>query len=101
MQITWLVPCLGLWRLLGALGPVQGPWNGTFWGQVTSWGQDTLLGANHLAGALLGALAPAWGPGARPGAPWNGTPRGGRTSGQKPLGLGCLPLYAACIRYGY
>ena len=24
-QITWLAPCLGLWRLLGALGPGQGP----------------------------------------------------------------------------
>ena len=41
---TWLGPCLGLSRLLKALGPAQG--------------------ANHLAGALLGALAAAckkWG----------------------------------------
>ena len=38
-----LGPCLGLSRLLKALGPAQG--------------------ANHLAGALLGALAAAWGPG--------------------------------------
>ena len=54
---TWLGPCLGLSRLLKALGPAQD--------------------ANHLGGALLGALAAAWGPGARPGAPLNGNPRGG------------------------
>ena len=149
---TWLGPCLGLSRLLKALGPAQG--------------------ANHLAGALLGALAAAWGPGACPGplewqpaggrapfwgrpawglrgclGPWGlprgplewpppgmgagragqitwlgpclglarllgalrpgqgplgmATPRGGAGRPAKPLGLGSLPLYAACIRYGY
>ena len=104
--------CLGpAWGLLGAcLGPAWGLLGaclGSAWGLLAALlancpgreapsGGRTPFGGKSPGWGLLGALGPAQGPVRL------STPRGGqRTRGQKPLGLGFLPLYAACIRYGY
>ena len=86
-------------RLLGAcLGPAWGLLAALLAntpGREAPSGGRAPFGGKSPGWGLLGALGPAQGPVELP------TPGRGRKCGQKPLGLGSLPLYAACIRYGY
>ena len=76
------------------LGPCLEPAWGFAWG---------LGGATPGREAPSGGKSPGWGlrPWGRPRGPWDCQPPRGSRGRAKPLGLGSLPLYAACIRYGY